>query len=246
MRLCLDARAHGTESLAFAEGAPFQGAALLCFNDATFSDADFASISRIGDSVKRDQAGKTGRFGCATLHQLSSAQRVGASCLRCRCRIGFSSVYHITDLPSFVSGRYIAFFDPHCEVRERGCVARPPRLTQSVAQYLPNISAANPGKRIDFVTHAVAAAHADQFSPYKAFGCDMKASFAGTLFRFPLRTAEQAARSRLSKQAHTVESLRALLKAFESEAVRDLLFLRNLECVELLEWLPGTDAPVLR
>ena len=115
-----------------------------------------------------------------------------------------------------------------------------------MAQYLPNISAANPGKRIDFVTHAVAAAHADQFAPYKAFGCDMKAPFAGTLFRFPLRTAEQAARSRLSKQAHTVASLRALLKEFESESVRDLLFLRSVECVELLEWLPGADAPVLR
>ena len=62
------------ESLAFAEGAPFQGAALLAFNDAQFSDADFASISRIGDSVKRDQAGKTGRFGCATLRQLRRAQ----------------------------------------------------------------------------------------------------------------------------------------------------------------------------
>ena len=92
----------------------------------------------------------------------------------------------------------------------------------------------------------MAAAHADQFVPYKAFGCDMKAPFSGTLFRFPLRTAEQAARSRLSKQAHTAESLRALLKDFEAEAVRDLLFLRSVECVEVLEWLPGADAPVLR
>ena len=73
VRLCLDARAHGTESLAFAEGAPFQGAALLCYNDATFSDADFASISRIGDSVKRDQAGKTGRFGCGLQRVLCRA-----------------------------------------------------------------------------------------------------------------------------------------------------------------------------
>ncbi len=43
--------------------APFQGPALLVFNDSCFSDADFESISRIGDSVKRGQAGKTGRFG---------------------------------------------------------------------------------------------------------------------------------------------------------------------------------------
>lgn len=43
-----------------------------------FSQEDFASISRVGDSVKRTQIGKTGRFG-----------------------IGFNSVYHITDVPSF-------------------------------------------------------------------------------------------------------------------------------------------------
>jgi hypothetical protein len=70
VRLCLDARSHGTETLAFAEAAPFQGAALLAYNDATFSDTDFASISRIGDSVKRDQAGKTGRFGCDALRRV--------------------------------------------------------------------------------------------------------------------------------------------------------------------------------
>jgi sacsin len=33
------------------------------YNDSVFSEADFTSISRIGDSVKREEAGKTGRFG---------------------------------------------------------------------------------------------------------------------------------------------------------------------------------------
>ena len=46
--------------------------------------------------------------------------------------------------------------------------------------------------------------------------------------------------------AANTASLRALLKEFESESVRDLLFLRSVECVELLEWLPGADAPALR
>ena len=43
--------------------AAFQGPALLAFNDAAFSAADLESISRIGDSVKRQETGKTGRFG---------------------------------------------------------------------------------------------------------------------------------------------------------------------------------------
>ena len=51
------------ERLAAKGLAPFQGPALLAYNDAVFSEADFKSISNIGDSVKRDQKGKTGRFG---------------------------------------------------------------------------------------------------------------------------------------------------------------------------------------
>jgi sacsin len=140
--------------------------------------------------------------------------------------IGFNSVYHLTDLPSFVSGRHIAFFDPHCD-------------------FLPNISAANPGKRIDFEANPVAVAHADQFAPYACFGCTMAAPFEGTLFRFPLRTPEQAARSRLSKQAYSADALRAVLAAFQKEAVHCLLFLRSVERIELLEWQPGAAAPAL-
>lgn len=43
--------------------AQFQGPALLSFNDGVFTEKDFESISRIGNSKKREQVGKTGRFG---------------------------------------------------------------------------------------------------------------------------------------------------------------------------------------
>ena len=112
MKVCLDERSHGTETLAYDGLAQFQGPSLLVFNDSTFKESDFESISRIGDSVKRTQVGKTGRFG-----------------------VGFNSVYHLTDMPSFVSGDAV-FFDPHCE-------------------FLPNVTAANPGKRVDFVANDV-------------------------------------------------------------------------------------------
>ena len=71
-------------SVAFEGLAEFQGPSLLVYNDALFSEGDFESISRVGDSVKRAQAGKTGRFG-----------------------IGFNSCYHLTDLPTFASGRHL-------------------------------------------------------------------------------------------------------------------------------------------
>ncbi len=48
-----------------------------------------------------------------------------------------------TDVPSFVSGRHLAIFDPHCK-------------------FLPGLAAENPGKRIDFVANPVADNFPDQ------------------------------------------------------------------------------------
>lgn len=100
------------------------------------------------------------------------------------CRVGFNSVYHVTDLPGFVSGEHLVFFDPHCK-------------------YLPAISAANPGKKINFVAHPVSTKLADQVAPFHFFGCDTQQPFQGTLFRFPLRTQQQADASTISKQVGT-------------------------------------------
>ena len=61
--LCLDRRVHGRESLLSESLAPFQGPALLAYNNAVFTEEDFVSISRIGGSNKHGQAWKTGRFG---------------------------------------------------------------------------------------------------------------------------------------------------------------------------------------
>lgn len=75
------------ESLAASSLASFQGPALLAYNDGkVFSEQDYASISSLGNSVKKDQKGKTGRFG-----------------------VGFNAAYHLTDLPSFVSGELTAY-----------------------------------------------------------------------------------------------------------------------------------------
>lgn len=61
--LCLDRRKHGAESLLSPKLAQWQGPALVAYNDAGFTEDDFVSISRIGDSKKQSQAWKTGRFG---------------------------------------------------------------------------------------------------------------------------------------------------------------------------------------
>jgi sacsin len=71
--------------------APLQGPALIVVNDATFTEADFRSLARIGQGSKLEKLATTGRFG-----------------------LGFSSTYHLTDTPTFVSGEHLVVFDPHC------------------------------------------------------------------------------------------------------------------------------------
>lgn len=139
-------------------------------------------------------------------------------------RIGFNSVYHLTDLPSFASGKYVVFFDPQ-------------------GAYLPHISAANPGKRINFVSSSAISAYKDQFLPYCAFGCDMKSSFAGTLFRFPLRNADQAMVSKLSRQAYVEDDISSMFDQLYEEGVLTLLFLKNLLSVEMYTWDAGESEP---
>ncbi|XP_075490038.1 uncharacterized protein LOC142528761 isoform X2 [Primulina tabacum] len=199
--LCLDRRTHATGSLLSDSLAQWQGPALLAYNDAVFTEDDFLSISRIGGSSKHSQAWKTGRFG-----------------------VGFNSVYHLTDLPSFVSGKHVVLFDPQ-------------------SAYLPNISAANPGKRVEYVRSSAISLYEDQFLPYCAFGCDMKSPFHGTLFRFPLRNADQAAKSQLSKQVYLEDDLSSMFSQLYEEGILLLLFLKCVLSIEMYVWEEGTTEP---
>ncbi|KAL8483693.1 hypothetical protein ACS0TY_026393 [Phlomoides rotata] len=201
VRLCLDRRTHGVDSLLSGTLAQWQGPALLAYNDAVFTEEDFVSISRIGGSAKHDKAWKTGRFG-----------------------VGFNSVYHITDLPSFVSGKHVVLFDPQ-------------------GAYLPNISTANPGKRIEYVSSSAISMYTDQFFPYCAFGCDMKSPFDGTLFRFPLRNADQAANSKLSKQAYLGEDISSMFVQLYEEGILLLIFLKSVLSIEMYVWDVGMHEP---
>ncbi|XP_022079490.1 sacsin-like isoform X2 [Acanthaster planci] len=67
----------------------FQGPALYAYNDATFRKEDWKNIQHPEQSGKLEDLTKVGRFG-----------------------LGFISVYHLTDMPSVVSGNQIGFLDP--------------------------------------------------------------------------------------------------------------------------------------
>jgi hypothetical protein len=84
----------------------------------------------------------------------------------------------------------------------------------------------------------------DQFLPYEnGYGVDWRKAYSGTLFRFPLRTEEQAAASMLSKRAWSEESLSALLDSLKMEASAMLLFLKNVESISIAVWARNETSP---
>jgi hypothetical protein len=77
----LDDTQHKDQSLFSPKMKEHQGPALYIFNNATFRPEDFENICSTGRSAKRGDISKIGKLG-----------------------IGFSTLFHLSDLPSFVSG----------------------------------------------------------------------------------------------------------------------------------------------
>lgn len=115
-----------------------------------------------------------------------------------------------------------------------------------------------PGKRIDFLkpipnstdltcvdSQLPIDVYSDQFSPFQIFDCTLRTEFPGTIFRFPLRTTEQANVSRISKHAYTTEQMEQLLQQTASQAASMLLFLKNIESIEIYHWFSNTSSPTL-
>lgn len=58
-----DMRRHGTDTLLSDSLHPFQGPALVAYNNGVFEEKDFESIRSLGASKKYTDLTKTGRFG---------------------------------------------------------------------------------------------------------------------------------------------------------------------------------------
>ena len=202
---CLDCRSHQTSKVAGPLMGQFQGPSLVSYNDAVFTEEDFRSIQRIGDSLKKSEESKAkiGRFG-----------------------IGFNAVYHWTDVPSFISSRYLVLLDPQ-------------------ARFLPDVNPSNPGKMVDWLSKPeLLESFSDQFTPYLGHSnLSYEHEFEGTLFRLPLRTEEQARSSMLSKRHLSVGDALQLLEALHVEASAMLLFLKNIDCIEVKVWRDTESSP---
>ena len=184
VNICYDARSHTNDAskLLFPGTAQCHGPSLIVHNNRPFSDDDFNNIEKLAGATKRDQELKIGKFG-----------------------VGFCSVYHITDIPSFVSRDWLYFFDPALEFLHE-----------------ENEDKSRPGKRLCITQDIVA--HSSQLDPYVGlFGFQKNQPYSDTIFRFPFRTR----RSDLSKTIYDDTLIDQLVSEMKEAGSNLLLFLQH-------------------
>ena len=182
----LDMRYHGTDHIFGDQWIPFQGPALCVFNDTCFSTKDLKKIQQLGKGSKMNDPSKTGQFG-----------------------VGFNTVYHLTDVPSFLTrgestpnGGTFCVFDPHCK-------------------YVPKADIDAPGLQINNLL-TLKNNYSDVYSTY--LQRELSAE-TGTWFRFPLRTEEMAESSEIRNSAISEKQIKRILDRMKLRMKESLLFL---------------------
>lgn len=189
-----DSRSHPTERVFEDSWVPLQGPALCVYNNKPFTKADIAGIQNLGEGSKGNDPNKTGQYG-----------------------VGFNAVYHLTDVPSFMSngeeiGDVLCVFDPHC-------------------QYVPGANPLEPGRMYTEVTK-LKSLFPDVFDCYLEERFPLENS---TMFRFPLRTQEMACDSKISPNPVTVEDLDKMMDALKKELFEVLVFVNNVKRITLCD-----------
>ena len=180
-----DTREHDSSNLFFPGMANSYGPALLFYNNAEFTEEDFENITKIAGETKINKPLKIGKFG-----------------------IGFCSVYHITDVPSFISGENFIIFDP---------------ILQCLQKEIK--SEFNPGIKINFHKHHLLR-QSNQLVPYTGVhDFDPKQRFQGTIFRFPLRFQG----SEVSQNVFTEVKLLSMIEMIKENSSKLLMFLNNVK-----------------
>ncbi|XP_033645532.1 LOW QUALITY PROTEIN: sacsin-like [Asterias rubens] len=181
------------------------GPSIWAYNNARFSKKDITNICSIAAQSKKHKLDKVGRFG-----------------------LGFTSVYHLTDVPSIVSGPYVLICDP--------------RTTHLGTRIQPG----QPGIKLDLTNsrhHLTLKSYPNQFQPYNGiFGCNLATStddgFDHTLIRLPLRTPEEA-NEQLNQLDDGVfdstEAVKPLIESLKKASSTLLLFTQNVVHVSVHE-----------
>uniref|UniRef100_A0A1X7UXC8 Sacsin/Nov domain-containing protein n=1 Tax=Amphimedon queenslandica TaxID=400682 RepID=A0A1X7UXC8_AMPQE len=185
VNILYDNRTHSTQNLILKGMADSHGPALIVHNNGTFTKEDFENITKLAGATKANQPLKIGKFG-----------------------IGFCSVYHITDVPSFVSGEWLYIFDP-------------------TLQFLKGVvhDQSKPGKKIKYQQSKIFS-NCQDLVPYEGlFGFSSLSDYEGTMFRFPFRTSASQISSTVYNE-HLVEDIKRDLIECGSKL---LLFLQHVK-----------------
>lgn len=142
------------------------------------------------------------------------------------------------DLPSVLSGKGVGFIDPHREFFE---IQLPGwRSREKTTSFLWHL--VNDQEEISRLQH--------QFEPFiqPLFGVTAatltSGNFNGTIFRFPFRT-KQMKSSDLSRTTYDRDKVKDLVRSLRADAHHMLLFLRNLQSIEVYEKEPSQEAKKL-
>ena len=188
VNICFDERTHcqDTGKLFFPGMAKSHGPALVIHNNTVFSDEDFENITKLAGATKQEKHLKIGKFG-----------------------IGFCSVYHITDIPSFVSRDRLYIFDP--TLAHLGKEIKNPAL---------------PGKKLQFTSRIIQ--NSKQLDPYDdLYQFNRTGSYSGTMFRLPFRTSASELSGKCYTEATALELLDDIYKCSESL----ILFLQHIQTI---------------
>ena len=189
-----DPRHHPSERVFEDIWKPLQGPALCVYNNKPFTNEDIEGIRNLGEGSKGDDPNKTGQYG-----------------------VGFNAVYHLTDVPSFMTkgegiGEVLCAFDPNC-------------------RYVPNATPQEPGMLFKELTH-LRKRFPDVFPCYLGNHFQIE---NGTMFRFPLRTRKMSVDSQISKRVVTLEILDTMLEDLKKELFEVLLFINNVKRITICE-----------
>uniref|UniRef100_W5M0P3 Sacsin molecular chaperone n=2 Tax=Lepisosteus oculatus TaxID=7918 RepID=W5M0P3_LEPOC len=191
-----DPRSHPTDRIFDDKWVPMQGPALCVYNNQPFTEDDIRGIQNLGRGTKEGNPGKTGQYG-----------------------IGFNSVYHITDCPSFISNNDIlCIFDPH-------------------ARYAPGSTSVSPGRMFRDLDSDFRTQFSDVLNLYlgERFKLDRC-----TMFRFPIRTADMAKVSEISSVPASDRMVQNLLEKLKADGAELLMFLNHMEKISICEVEKGT------
>ncbi|CAG2253138.1 unnamed protein product [Mytilus edulis] len=203
VHIVMDFSMHPTDNLLSETWKPLQGPAVLVCNDSYFSESDIEGIQRLGIGSKGGDPTKTGQYG-----------------------VGFNAVYHLTDVPSFLTrgpevqtGEVLCVMDPHC-------------------RYVPDATIQCPGREY-INTEVLKEEHPNVFSCYHD---QILLKETGTIFRLPIRTTQFS--STISETHLTIDDVRELVNGFKDEMGEMLLFVNHVKSIKVSEIIEGQLQPV--